>query len=202
MQAVNLLPVDLRGAKHASHGVNVAPERALRVGGACVGALVLIVAALYIFERAQVSSKKSDLADSRSTLVNTEAKVATIRATEAQVAGRVNVVRSITGGQMVWDHTLADLARVLPNGVFLENLQASAPTTASVAEGTPASTFTTVGVAPATVRVADVLDRLALLPWLSDVSLQSTSRQDDGTSLFTVTGIVVPASSAVGGTGS
>ena len=202
MQAVNLLPIDLRGEKRAGRSVAVSPERSLRVGGACVGALVLILGTLYIHERSVVSGKKSDLADSRSTLVNTEAKVASIRATEAQIAGRVNVVRSITGNRMIWDRTLADLARVLPNAVFLENLQASSPTTASVATAAPAATFTVVGVAPATVRVADVLDRLALLPWLSDIALQSTTRQDDGTNLFTLSGTVVPASTTVGGTGS
>jgi Tfp pilus assembly protein PilN len=117
---------------------------------------------------------------------------------------------------MVWDSALGDLARVLPSGVQLTSLAAAKPvapppvapvaptssdtsntsatttttTVAPVAPPAPATTFTISGVAPSNVRVALILDRLALLPWLSNVSLQTTSRQPTGSVLFTVNATV------------
>ena len=85
---------------------------------------------------------------------------------------------------MNWDRTLNDLARVLPHDVVLTSLQASAPVTAAAA-GAAAAAATDTPAVPAAGdvdahhlrqravvrRVGAVLDRLALLPWLSSVTL-------------------------------
>ena len=90
---------------------------------------------------------------------------------------------------MAWDGLLDQLSRVLPQGAWLESLQAtggavaSAPTAATTASATPAPTaaptgFVVTGKARSQEIVASVLERLALIPALSDVSLQSTQRAD------------------------
>jgi Tfp pilus assembly protein PilN len=72
---------------------------------------------------------------------------------------------------------MGDLGRVLPTGVTLTSLSASGPTpTAAPAAPAAASTFTIAGETSSHVRVATVLDRLAVLPWLSDITLQSSTR--------------------------
>ena len=98
---------------------------------------------------------------------------------------------------------------MLPKQVYLQSLSAQSPTPlapgAAVAApttppaGTPApattgaSGFSVTGVASSNVRVAIVLDRLASLPWLTNVTLvSSTNGGSSGTTLsrgdtFTVT---------------
>ena len=79
---------------------------------------------------------------------------------------------------------------MLPRGVFLQGLQASAPTPTVAATATTAPAggtgFTVNGSADSQIRVAWVLDRLSLLPWLSDVTLQSSVRSDTGPVQFTI----------------
>ena len=53
--------------------------------------------------------------------------------------------------------------------------------------------MTLAGVAPSTPGVALVMDRLALLPWLSDVTLASASRMDTGQNTFNLTANVSEA---------
>jgi Tfp pilus assembly protein PilN len=202
MQAVNLLPLDLRGERRATRVASVSPQRAQRIGGGALLVAVLLVAGLYFHARSNVSGKRSELADAKSQLANAEVKVQAIRVVNTQIQGRLTVMRSITGSRMVWDNTLTDLAKVLPGAVFLTSLQAAAPAGSSVSAAPEGTTFTVSGVAPATVRVADVLDRLSLLPWLSDVELTAVSRNQDGTAQFTATGNVVHAGTSVEGSGS
>jgi Tfp pilus assembly protein PilN len=60
----------------------------------------------------------------------------------------------------------------------------STPPTAPVVAAP--SVLTIAGVAPSNVHVATVMDRLSLLPWLSSVSLVSSTRQPDGTTSFSI----------------
>lgn len=67
----------------------------------------------------------------------------------------------------------------------------AAPTPTPTAPPTGTSTLTVAGNASGgTVGVARVLDRLALIPWLSDVTLGSASRSPDGANSFNVTATV------------
>jgi Tfp pilus assembly protein PilN len=94
---------------------------------------------------------------------------------------------------------------VLPKQVYLQSLSAQSPTplasgavtpAPTTAPGTPvpaASGFTATGVASSHVTVAVILDRLASLPWLTNVTLVSSANgSTTGTTLargdtFTVT---------------
>ena len=84
------------------------------------------------------------------------------------------------------------VAPVAPTSSDTSNTSATTTTatTTPPAPVAPATTFTISGVAPSNVRVALILDRLALVPWLSNVSLQTTTRQPTGTVQFTVTATV------------
>ncbi len=207
MQAVNLLPLEARPAgRWTALGSGLTPNRVIPVGGAVIGAIALIFGGLYVYERSVVHDKQTTLADKQSELATVNAEAQPVRDAQAQATAMSAAVNSIVAGRMVWDSTLVDLARVLPDGVGLTTLQASAPAAAPVttpaasttsttstttpvapvAPPPPATSFTIGGTAPSHVRVALVLDRLALLPWLSGVTLQSTSRTSTGSASFNV----------------
>jgi Tfp pilus assembly protein PilN len=185
MQAVNLLPEYAQpGRRWTATGSELSSRRILPLGG--VVALVAAVgfAGLYFSERSVVSDRKSQLATDQARLVAQEARAAPIKAAQAASEQRLNMIRTIMATRVHWDTALGDLGRVLPNGVHLSNL-----TVAAGAVGTPPA-FTVSGETDTHVRVALVMDRLAQLPWLSNVSLQSSSRSGNTVS-FTVTAIYV-----------
>ncbi len=217
MEAVNLLPPEHRPAGRLSTvGAGLTPDRVLRIGGGVAAVVVLYLASFYVYERSVVSSKQHALASQQAQLAAIQSRAQVVKDAETQVSAGMTVVNSIVSQRMVWDSALGDLARVLPSGVQLQSLQATAPvapvpvapvaptssdtsntsattttaTTTPAAPVAPATTFTISGVAPSNVRVALILDRLALLPWLSNVSLQTTTRQPTGTVQFTVTATV------------
>ena len=112
---------------------------------------------------------------------------------------------TVSEKRVVWERLLADVSSVLPKQVYLQSLSAQsptplapgaipAPTTPAPGTPTPATTgasgFSATGVASSHVKVALVLDRLASLPWLSNLTLVSSV--NGGTTLsrgdtFTVT---------------
>src|SRR5207248_8614267 len=131
---------------------------------------------LYFRERSVVSDKKSELATTQARLVAAEAQAAPIKAAQAASQARVSMIRSITATRVHWDSVLGDLGRVLPAGVHLTSLSVSSAATATTAATPGSSTFSIVGETTAHTRVALILDRLALMPWLSTINLQSSSR--------------------------
>ena len=100
-------------------------------------------------------------------------------------------MRSVTSTRVHWDAVLGDLGRVLPTGVSLTSLTVATPTAAAAACRAPrrGSTFTDRRSTSSHVRVALILDRLALLPWLSGVALQSTTRSGNAVT-FSINGDV------------
>jgi hypothetical protein len=83
---------------------------------------------------------------------------------------------------------MADVSRVLPKQVYLQSLTLQSPTPLATSASAPAPAtspgappttgaagFSATGVASSHVRVALVLDRLASLPWLTNVTLLSTA---------------------------
>ena len=123
------------------------------------------------------------------------------RQARAASAARLTAFQTVVAQRLAWEDVLRDLSRVLPANVWLQSLNATSPTlTAGAARGTtaPVATsptspaavpvgFTVAGSADSQIRVAQVLDRLALLPWLSNVTLQSSVRGSDDSSVqFTI----------------
>jgi len=199
MQAVNLLPADARLAKKGitSAGSDLPVKKTLQIGGAVAGVLAVLLGGLYIHGRSVISSKQNTLASDQTRLAAVQAQADAIRTEVNESRVRAASVGRVVSARMNWDRTMLALAKVLPADVVLNNLQATAPVTAAsaslaatttTAPGTaPASsTLTVAGVAPSHVKVGLVMDRLALLPWLSNVALVSSVRQADGTTTFTV----------------
>ncbi len=95
-------------------------------------------------------------------------------------------MRTVVSQRIAWEDVLRDLSRVMPSSVFLQSLNAVSPTLSALAPGTAAPAtpvagavptgFTVTGSADSQVQVALALDRLALLPWLSNVTLQQSVR--------------------------
>ena len=189
MEAVNLLPAYARPRhRWLTAGEGISPRRVLTAGGvtACVAALGL--GAGYVHERSVVNDKRATLADVQAQVATADAKAAPLRAVQAAAAARMAAADTVSSGRITWEKLLADLSRVLPSEVYLESLQAQSPTpfgsavASTTAPVTTAPTaFTATGLASSQVRVALVLDRLATLPWLSNVTLQSLTNGNAGT---------------------
>jgi Tfp pilus assembly protein PilN len=221
MDAVNLLPVDYRERKHkrTSAADNLSGPQTIRIGGAVVGLFVVLLGGLFYYEHKQVHDRQKELASNRAQIATVQPQVDAIRTARAAISGRLAVARSLTGTRMNWDRALNDFARIIPTNSFLTSIQMTAPVTAAATAATQAaaataqvtstdgtaadapapavaptvSTLTLAGTAPSTPGVALVMDRLALLPWLSNVSLTSAVRQDSGSNTFSLTANVAEA---------
>jgi Tfp pilus assembly protein PilN len=201
MQAVNLLPEYARGGRRwTAAGSELSSRRILPIGGLAAVGLALLLGLFYFHERSLVSDKKSELATQQARLVAQSARAEPIKQAQAASQARLTFMRSVTASRVHWDSVLGDLGRVLPTGVSLTTLTAAAPVAAAAAvpgaaPTTTGSTFTTSGTTSSHDHVALILDRLALLPWLSNVTLLSTTRAGSGVT-FTVN------ATYVGGSGS
>lgn len=199
MDAVNLLPLEYRERKSRSRfaaAEGLDGRRTLRIGGGIALLVVVLLGALFAYERSVVSSKKKELADTQSRIAAIAPQVQAVKDAQAAISGRLSAAQSITAGRMNWDRALTDFAKIIPTSSYVTSLQVTAPTPAAPASAADATAVTTTptaagmtigGVAPGTNGVALVMDRLSLLPWLSNVTLQSAARQIDGTSTFNMT---------------
>ena len=207
MEAVNLLPAYARpGHPWAAVGRDLSPRRVLEAGSVVACVAVLGLGLGYIHERSVVNHKDAALSDVQAQVAVEDAKAAPLRAAQAAAAARMTAATTTSEKRVAWEQLLADVSRVLPNQVYLQSLSvqsptplapgAMAPAPTTPPAGTPttgASGFSATGVASSHVNVALVLDRLASLPWLSNVTLVSTtSGGTSGTTLssgdtFTVT---------------
>jgi Tfp pilus assembly protein PilN len=203
MQAVNLLPEYARTSnrKFTAVGSELPAQRILYLGGLTAIAAALLVGVFYFHERSVVKDDKTQLADAQARLVAQDARAQPIKDAQAAVSARLAVVQSVDATRVHWDTVLGDLGRDLPTGVYLTSLNVSGsntPAAGAVAAttSTGSSSFTIVGGTSSHVRVALILDRLALLPWLSNVSLGSSTRSSSSSGssgsgagvTFTITG--------------
>ena len=219
MEAVNLLPLEhkAKANKRSTPADKLDGRKTLRTGGLAALALVVLLGALYGYERTVINSKKSALAKDQAALAEIKPKADAIKAAQASSAARLSVIANVTSSRMNWDRALNDFARIVPTDSYLTSLSFAAPVqtasivtptvvpttttstdaTTSTSTAAPAttpsgsSTLTVSGTAPGTVAVARVLDRLAVIPWLSNVTLGSATRSSDGSgNTFNVTATV------------
>jgi Tfp pilus assembly protein PilN len=186
MRAVNLLPEDQRpGSRWKTAGRGASARRVLGGAGVAAGVLALAFGALTIQQRGVVDERRTELHDVEARLVAAKAQALEVQQAQAASEARFAALQTLVAQRVVWEDVLRDLARVLPDGVFLQALQATSPSLtggAAAAPGAVPTGFTVTGSADSQVRVAQVLDRLALLPWLADVTLQSSVRAGGETS--------------------
>jgi Tfp pilus assembly protein PilN len=207
MEAVNLLPAYARpGHPWAAVGRDLSARRVLKGGSVLACVAVVGLGLGYVYERSVVNDRRASLADVQAEVAVVEAKAAPFRSAQAAAAARRAAAGTVSEKRVVWERLLADVSSVLPKQVYLQSLSVQSPTPLAAGAATPAPTtpapgtpapattgaagFSATGVASSHVRVALVLDRLASLPWLSNVTLVSTV--NGGTTLsrgdtFTVT---------------
>ena len=208
MEAVNLLPAYARpGHPWAAVGKDLSARRVVKAGSvaACVAAVGIGLG--YYYERSLVNDRHAQLADVQAQVAVVDAQAAPFRTAQAAAAARMAAAGSASEKRVAWEALLSDVSRVLPKQVYLQSLSAQSPTplapgvtapapTTPSATPTPApgaSGFSVTGVASSHVTVAVILDRLASLPWLTNVTLVSSANgSTSGTTLsrgdtFTVT---------------
>jgi Tfp pilus assembly protein PilN len=189
MQAVNLLPEYARGGhKWTSVGSELNARKIIQIGGTVAIVAALLFGLLYFRERSVVSDKKSELNTAQARLVAQQARAKPIQDAQGANTARMTFMQSITSTRVNWDSVLGDLGRDLPTGVYLTSLDIAAPVPSpgAAAPATSGTTnFTITGTTSSHDRVALVLDRLAVLPWLSNIVLQSSSLAA-GTTNFTI----------------
>jgi Tfp pilus assembly protein PilN len=191
MEAINLLPAYARpGHPWAAVGKDLSARSVLKAGSVVACAAVLGLGLGYAYERSVVNDKGAALADVQAEVAVADAKAAPFRSAHAAAAARLAAADSVSSRRIAWERLLADVSSVLPKQVYLQSLSLQSPTplapgapipTPTTPAGTPApattaaSGFSATGVASSHVKVAVVLDRLASLPWLTNVTLLSTA---------------------------
>ena len=204
MRAVNLLPRDDRAKR------TPAENAPILVG---LGLLLLVSVALSVM----FLSASSSVTDKRHALGDAKARLAVLpplprpqTAVEAGLAGeqkaRVSAVTAALSRRVSWDRVLREFATVLPSDVWLTSLKAQAPSSpaspapaAPAAPGTAPTGFVINGYTYSQDGVARLLSRLAVLPDLHNVQLQTSSLSKVGTQWvvqFTILADVSPPGAA------
>jgi len=193
MKAVNLLPESRRATTRSAVR---SQERAARFVVGTAGVAVLLIAALSAFA---VVNGRSAAHDKQATLDALQQQVADVQAStraEEQKKSEVKVrfdavaLAASPAKRMRWDVVLDAVSRALPTGAWLSSLQADSPTPVVVDPTKPPTTpgatpslptqFVMSGYVTSNTILPQVLRRLSLLPMLSNVWLEQTSRVDIG----------------------
>jgi Tfp pilus assembly protein PilN len=205
MRAVNLLPREEPTKSFAAtRGVVFGA-----VGGVALVSVVL--GSMTMSAGGAVSDKHAELDALRAQIAAIprvpERDVTEDAALTAEKGARVGALSAALGGRIAWDRVLRQVSLVLPEDVWLTNLAATAPTTAAPASGTaaPASGFTLTGSTYSQNGVARFLARLAVVPDLANVRLQSSQSAvvaERELVQFTILADVRTPGGAAGGAGS
>lgn len=209
MRAVNLLPRETAKPRR-----QLRSQSAPALVGAGLGIFVAGALALGFFhETSAVSSAQARLQEAKTVLSQTPKPPQASTKPEpnaqlaAQESARIVAVSIALGTRVAWDRILRELSLVLPDDVSVTSLTLAAPTTTATATTTPTGTMTIAGATYSHDSVARLISRLALIPELTDVSLQSDSSsnstsapgQTSGPSLveFTIAAGVKPPVGAI-----
>ena len=176
MRAVNLLPEHERPG-----GVPVVTTPAVAIAASALAVIVVIaLAVVYISDRGTVSEKRETLTAIEQKIVEIQVRTARTEAVQSADQARLQAFTAAAAGRVPWDVLLDDISRVLPAGSWLTTLSAQGGAAAATTDPAAASaavptSFTVSGTALTQNTVARVLDRLELVPMLSDVTLQSSA---------------------------
>ena len=176
MRAVNLLPATMRRKSFAAkRGVVFGG-----IGGAALATAVL--ASMMISAGGAASSKQAELDGIRAQIaaIPTVPVIDTSEedALAAEKGARVGALSAALAGRVAWDRVLRQVSLVLPEDVWLTKLSASAPDAGAGGRGGPATSgFTLTGATYSQNGVARFLSRLAVIPDLANVRLQSSQSQ-------------------------
>ena len=179
MRPVNLLPPDT--ARRSVRSTTVAgvrfPPSPLALGAVAILLLISVLLGLmFVRERSKVETRRETLAAVQKQLAATP-EPAQMGAVDA-AAARLAALSSAAAARIAWDSVLRDVSRAVPSDAWLESLNAKPP--AASTPGTTAApaavptAFTATGYTYSQTGVARVLTRLALVPALTNVQLQSS----------------------------
>ena len=209
MRAVNLLPAPRVEKRQDDVQSRARTTKAIAVVAVAVLVLVAVVLGYSVsHSRSQVNDRHAKLDGLKAEVAQAQAAAAVPGAARATTQAHLAAITSAASGRIAWDGLLGELLRVMPAGAWLQTLQAgngASTTSSSSSSSTTPSTSATTASAPATAVagavsttgamptsfvvsgfalsqdiVALALDRLALMPGLSDVTLQSTQRASVG----------------------
>ena len=190
MRAVNLLPSPRVETRQADGESRARSAKAIAIAAAAVLVLLAVVLGFaFVQGRSDVSDRRATLETLQAQVARAQAAASVSAARAAQTHAHLLAITSASTGRTAWDDLLNQLGHVMPSGAWLQSLQATGAAAAAASSSTAtASTTPTTNAAPTgfTVSgyalsqniVARALDRLALIPALSDVSLQSTQRAE------------------------
>jgi Tfp pilus assembly protein PilN len=182
MRPVNLLP-----PKHRPHQPTGGKSGSSYL---VLGVLALFLAAVvsYVLESNKITQAKSDIAVAEQKTADARAKAQQMGpfANFAQIKQqRVASVRQLADGRFDWERTMLELAHVLPEGVWLQDVDASV---AAASSGAPTSGDASAwagpsirlhGCAQKQPQVAVTMVRLREMQGVHDVKLSDSTRGDD-----------------------
>ncbi len=176
MRAVNLLPRDDKRQRRAGRGND--PRL---IGGVAGTVLVTAILAAWFLTASGGVAKNQERLDAVSSELAATPVPRPSAPGSSQLAqeksARVTALSSALGGRLAWDRVLREISLVLPDDVWLTSLSAQAPSAAAAAaDGTTPAGFSINGKTYSHDGVARLLARLAVVPHLSSVQLQSSTR--------------------------
>jgi Tfp pilus assembly protein PilN len=193
MRAVNLLPRQQVELKRETRN---AVALVAGVGGAT---LLLALVGGFLLANRSVDRQRQALTDARAVLAVTPAKKLSVhtqafrRTLLTQREQRSLALAAAIGKRVAWDRILRHVTLVMPDDVWLQSLTGSVPldptstTTTAVTPSTPSAlpqvptALTLQGYTYSQDGVARLLERLAVLPDLQNVQLQTSQSQLVGT---------------------
>jgi Tfp pilus assembly protein PilN len=197
MKAVNLLPPDRRQATRNSPLAPLARQPLFAAAGVVVAVVAITLGIVAHSASSSVGQKRQQLAEVQAQLaLNRPSRQKLSASAVATASSRRAAIVSVAQRRLSWDAFLGSLSRVTPEDVWLVGLTAnplgttatappvSSSTSSSSSPATataPATPFTITGYTYSQSSVARLLDRLALVPWLSQVQLTSDSLAPLGT---------------------
>ena len=188
MRAVNLIPEDERRGAGGAAGRSGGAAHLL-LGGL---AILVILLAAYTLAGRSIGDRKAELVQ-----VEQEAQAAETRAAQLQAyttfaslrAKRVETVKSIASSRFDWSHAMHEIARVVPDNVWLTDLRGTVAPAVSL-QGTGGSAGSLRGALPNPAvelngcttsqdEVARMMTRMRLIDGVERVSLQESAKSDD-----------------------
>jgi len=183
MRAVNLLPREAIKERKTLSQENAPVLVAAGLGVVVTGALALG----FLHETSSVSSARKELQAAKQQLAKTPRPIQVAAKPDPNVAlvpqesARLSAMTTAVGARIAWDRILREFSLVLPDDITLTSLNLQMPDpNATAGAGTVPQDFVIAGTTYSHDSVARLLARLALIPELSQVSLQSDSASATG----------------------
>jgi Tfp pilus assembly protein PilN len=172
VRAVNLLPKDDRRQR----GAEARRNNPTLIGGVAGAVLVTAILCAWFLTASggvATSQKRRDTAAAELSATPVPAPTTPqSSALEQEKTARVTALSAALGSRLAWDRLLREFALVLPDDVWLSSMSAQAPTPGAAAS---TSGFAINGRTYSQDGVARLLARLALVPHLTNVTLQHST---------------------------